>query len=108
MLLSVLLSVLTYISVQGLDNGLGLTPPMGWENWERFRCNVDCKSDPVNCIRWVILVGGPYLHIFHGLDNGVGLTLHFLVIDDISVSFQWVVLIVSGGWACVRVVALTV
>ncbi len=54
-LLSVLLNVLTYISVNGLDNGVGLTPPMGWENWERFRCNVDCKSDPANCIRSVVL-----------------------------------------------------
>lgn len=33
-----------------LDNGLALTPPMGWLSWERFRCNVDCKNDPDNCI----------------------------------------------------------
>lgn len=26
------------------------TPPMGWLAWERFRCNVDCKTDPHNCI----------------------------------------------------------
>eukprot|EP01124_Arcella_intermedia_P032605 TRINITY_DN7633_c0_g1_i2.p1 TRINITY_DN7633_c0_g1~~TRINITY_DN7633_c0_g1_i2.p1 ORF type:complete len:398 (-),score=28.04 TRINITY_DN7633_c0_g1_i2:65-1258(-) len=36
--------------VLGLDNGLGLRPPMGWMDWERFRCNVDCKNDPDNCI----------------------------------------------------------
>jgi hypothetical protein len=35
----------------GLDNGLALTPPMGWMSWERFRCNTDCKNDPDNCIR---------------------------------------------------------
>ncbi|TRY68866.1 hypothetical protein TCAL_05076 [Tigriopus californicus] len=34
----------------GLDNGLALTPPMGWMSWERFRCNTDCKNDPLNCI----------------------------------------------------------
>lgn len=34
----------------GLNNGLALTPPMGWLSWERFRCNVDCKGDPQNCI----------------------------------------------------------
>ncbi|KAI8440963.1 hypothetical protein MSG28_009252 [Choristoneura fumiferana] len=34
----------------GLDNGLALTPPMGWLAWERFRCNTDCKNDPDNCI----------------------------------------------------------
>jgi len=33
-----------------LDNGLSLTPPMGWMDWERFRCNIDCKNDPNNCI----------------------------------------------------------
>ncbi|KAL7982464.1 hypothetical protein Chor_010062 [Crotalus horridus] len=34
-----------------LENGLMRTPPMGWLAWERFRCNVDCKEDPHNCIR---------------------------------------------------------
>ncbi|XP_076328415.1 alpha-N-acetylgalactosaminidase-like isoform X2 [Tachypleus tridentatus] len=36
--------------VQALNNGLALTPPMGWLAWERFRCNVDCKNHPDNCI----------------------------------------------------------
>lgn len=35
---------------QALDNGLARTPPMGWLAWERFRCNIDCKNDPENCI----------------------------------------------------------
>lgn len=35
---------------RALDNGLALTPPMGWLAWERFRCNTDCKNDPENCI----------------------------------------------------------
>lgn len=34
----------------GLDNGLALTPPMGWMSWERFRCNTDCEGDPEFCI----------------------------------------------------------
>ncbi|KAM8980983.1 alpha-N-acetylgalactosaminidase isoform 1-T3 [Sarcophilus harrisii] len=33
-----------------LDNGLLRTPPMGWLAWERYRCNIDCKEDPDNCI----------------------------------------------------------
>lgn len=41
--------------ISGLDNGLALTPPMGWLAWERFRCNTDCKNDPENCIRLVYL-----------------------------------------------------
>ncbi|KAJ7384568.1 hypothetical protein OS493_021199 [Desmophyllum pertusum] len=41
--------------VIGLDNGLALTPPMGWMDWERFRCNIDCNKDPNNCIsEWLI------------------------------------------------------
>ncbi|XP_038055698.1 alpha-N-acetylgalactosaminidase-like [Patiria miniata] len=38
-------------AVYSLDNGLARTPPMGWNPWERFRCNVDCVNDPDNCIR---------------------------------------------------------
>ncbi|XP_063830817.1 alpha-N-acetylgalactosaminidase [Ostrinia nubilalis] len=34
----------------GLDNGLALTPPMGWLTWERFRCITDCKKYPDECI----------------------------------------------------------
>ena len=36
--------------IPGLDNGLSLTPPMGWLSWERFRCNTDCDNDPEFCI----------------------------------------------------------
>lgn len=25
---------------------------VGWMDWERFRCNIDCNKDPENCIRW--------------------------------------------------------
>ena len=39
--------------VSGLDDGLCLTPPMGWLSWERFRGNIDCERDPDNCIRWI-------------------------------------------------------
>ena len=26
--------------------GLALTPPMGWNSWNHFACNVDEKIDP--------------------------------------------------------------
>ncbi|KAJ0026945.1 hypothetical protein NQD34_017945 [Periophthalmus magnuspinnatus] len=38
------------LSVSALDNGLMLTPPMGWLAWERYRCDIDCENDPKNCI----------------------------------------------------------
>ncbi|PZC83104.1 hypothetical protein B5X24_HaOG208577 [Helicoverpa armigera] len=37
-------------SSQGLDNGLALTPPMGWLSWLRFGCNTDCEKKPTECI----------------------------------------------------------
>jgi alpha-N-acetylgalactosaminidase len=49
-LLSITLLLTT--TVHTLNNGLALTPPMGWMTWERFRCNTDCTNDPDNCIRY--------------------------------------------------------
>ena len=34
-------SVLCALSCLALDNGLGLTPQMGWDSWNHFRCNVN-------------------------------------------------------------------
>ncbi|XP_067875456.1 alpha-N-acetylgalactosaminidase-like [Heterodontus francisci] len=49
-LLLVPLALLLASSGLSLDNGLMRTPPMGWLAWERFRCNIDCITDPKNCI----------------------------------------------------------
>jgi len=32
--------VLLLTGVLSLDNGLGLTPPMGWNSWNHFACNI--------------------------------------------------------------------
>lgn len=37
-------------SVLTLDNGLALTPPMGWLAWERYVCETDCNLYPGECI----------------------------------------------------------
>eukprot|EP00095_Tigriopus_kingsejongensis_P002201 maker-scaffold2190_size19107-snap-gene-0.6 protein:Tk02201 transcript:maker-scaffold2190_size19107-snap-gene-0.6-mRNA-1 annotation:"Alpha-N-acetylgalactosaminidase" len=50
LVLSLLACSLSCLVVESLDNGLALTPPMGWMSWERFRCNIDCENDPLNCI----------------------------------------------------------
>ncbi|XP_062517061.1 alpha-N-acetylgalactosaminidase-like [Corticium candelabrum] len=50
MLMTCFLMILLTPFVESLNNGLTLTPPMGWLDWERFRCNIDCTNDPVNCI----------------------------------------------------------
>lgn len=47
---AVVLATFSWAGVHALDNGLARTPPMGWMAWERFRCIVDCDSDPNNCV----------------------------------------------------------
>ena len=51
MLLQLVSVLLLVIPVTSLNNGLALTPPMGWLSWERFECNTRCDIDPDNCIR---------------------------------------------------------
>ena len=51
MLFKLALSICCLIPlVACLNNGLARTPPMGWLSWQRFRCNLDCKTDPDDCI----------------------------------------------------------
>ncbi|KAJ8717375.1 hypothetical protein PYW08_005774 [Mythimna loreyi] len=33
-----------------LDNGVGLTPPMGWLSWLRYSCTINCEEYPTECI----------------------------------------------------------
>lgn len=40
----------TVLQTQALNNGLALTPPMGWMHWQRFRCVVDCTAYPDDCV----------------------------------------------------------
>lgn len=47
--LLILISLWSTIA-QGLDNGLALTPPMGWLSWARFTCTIDCEKYPSDCI----------------------------------------------------------
>ena len=37
----VLLFLLSFSQVEGLDNGLGLTPQMGWNSWNHFGCKIN-------------------------------------------------------------------
>ncbi|MDT7777696.1 MAG: alpha-galactosidase, partial [Acidobacteriota bacterium] len=45
-LLCVLIAVFSSVTVaraRSLDNGLARTPPMGWNSWNKFGCNVSEK-----------------------------------------------------------------
>jgi hypothetical protein len=46
----ILLLLLTPTGINCLDNGLALTPPMGWMSWAKFFCETDCKKHPFSCI----------------------------------------------------------
>lgn len=49
--LLVLLVCPNAFEVNALNNGLALTPPMGWMSWQRYRCIIDCDTYPDECIR---------------------------------------------------------
>lgn len=42
----------SFPGARALDNGLAITPTMGWLHWERFMCNLDCQEEPDSCIRY--------------------------------------------------------
>ena len=33
--------ITVFFIAKGVDNGLGLTPQMGWNTWNRFACNIN-------------------------------------------------------------------
>lgn len=33
--------LLVFVLACSLDNGLGKTPPMGWNSWNKFHCNIN-------------------------------------------------------------------
>lgn len=37
--------------VQLLNNGLALTPPMGWMSWGYYMCGVECETVPEKCLK---------------------------------------------------------
>lgn len=45
-----IVSIAQFRTVYLLDNGLALTPPMGWLAWERYVCETNCDLYPGECI----------------------------------------------------------
>ncbi|NUT92537.1 MAG: alpha-galactosidase, partial [Saccharothrix sp.] len=41
LLLSAVTAVLHTSSAQALENGVSRTPPMGWNSWNTFGCNIN-------------------------------------------------------------------
>ncbi|XP_005992066.1 alpha-galactosidase A [Latimeria chalumnae] len=65
--------------VQTLNNGLALTPTMGWLHWERFMCNTDCTKDPKNCISEQLFMQMADVMVAEGWKD---LGYEFVCIDD--------------------------
>ncbi|XP_017867530.1 PREDICTED: alpha-N-acetylgalactosaminidase [Drosophila arizonae] len=62
-----------------LDNGLALTPPMGWMSWQRFRCITDCDTYPDECISEQLFRRSADLLVSEGYAD-VG--YEYVIIDD--------------------------
>ncbi|XP_073994804.1 alpha-N-acetylgalactosaminidase-like isoform X2 [Rhodnius prolixus] len=82
-------SVLLIISLidgnLALDNGLALTPPMGWMTWERFRCTIDCTKYPNECISDALVRRTADLMVEKGyLQAGY----QYLIIDDCWLEYR--------------------
>ncbi len=66
-------------SNRALDNGLALTPPMGWLTWQRYRCEIDCKNYPYDCISEELITRMAKLMVQDGwLERGY----EYIIIDD--------------------------
>src|SRR6185437_17033218 len=44
------LELIAITGVLARDDGVALTPPMGWLSWARYACKTDCKTYPKACI----------------------------------------------------------
>ncbi|KRX98561.1 Alpha-N-acetylgalactosaminidase [Trichinella pseudospiralis] len=64
------------VNLRALDNGVALTPPMGWLSWAAFGCQTDCSRYPLSCINEALymdmadrLVEDGYLEAGYNLVN---------------------------------------
>ena len=60
-----LIFLLCFIGFNSLDNGLGLTPQMGWNTWNKFWCNIneDLIHDSIDALIDSGLVAAGYNYI---------------------------------------------
>ena len=56
--LTVAAALLTVTPASALDNGLALTPPMGFNNWNSTRCKADFNESMVKSIADISRVRG--------------------------------------------------
>lgn len=64
LVLSILINI--FYPVASLDDGLSLTPPMGWLSWERFGCQTNCSQYPDTCISETLYLPQAHLLVAGG------------------------------------------
>ncbi|XP_060833878.1 alpha-N-acetylgalactosaminidase-like [Rhopalosiphum padi] len=65
--------------LDGLDNGLALTPPMGWLAWQRYRCITDCETYPDECVNEQLFMRAADLLVSEGYSE---LGYNYVIVDD--------------------------
>jgi len=71
--------VTTLLGVNSLDNGLALTPPMGWLAWQRYRCITDCQTYPDECVSEKLFMKVADLLVNEGYAD---LGYKYVIVDD--------------------------
>ena len=77
---AVALSVVSLVCVQAIDNGKGLTPPMGWRSWNLFGPNVD-QSLIENQMKGMVSLSRKV--------NGIPTSLKDLGYTDVGLDDNW-------------------
>lgn len=65
----VVLTTLCLVSVQGVDNGLGLTPAMGWNTWNKYGCDINADIIKANADRIVELGLDKLGYVYVNIDD---------------------------------------
>ena len=77
---AIALSVVSLVCVQAIDNGKGLTPPMGWRSWNLFGPNVD-QSLIENQMKGMVSLSRKV--------NGIPTSLKDLGYTDVGLDDNW-------------------
>lgn len=74
-----LLILLFVENVEVLNNGLALTPPMGWMSWGYYMCEVDCEKNPQRCLNEQLILSVADEFYLNGYQDA---GYQYIIIDD--------------------------
>lgn len=90
------------VKTQGLDNGVALTPPMGFMTWQRFRCLINCELYPKECIRHVYLyIKELKCNIYHSSEELIKSMAQLMVTDGyLAAGYEYI--IIDDCWSALH------